>query len=237
MRQELRIELIRHGATALSAEHRYQGITDAPLSAAGRATLRAADLQPARVIVTPLQRTQETAAILFPGVPQIVVPGLQEMNFGSFEGRNYLEMENDPDYRAWVDGMCLGRCPGGESKADYAQRVTAAFAELLEQALDERWQDCVIVAHGGTQMSVLEAYATEQRDYYAWQLPCGHGYRLDAAAWKARHRLTVLGEVDYTMPDTEDLTNTKDLADSKNQVSTSVDVDDTSSSNRAEDSL
>lgn len=202
MRQGFRIELIRHGETALQAEHRYQGVTDAPLSAAGRAALRAAnaDVLPARVIVTPLRRTQETAAILFPGVEQIVVPGLQEMHFGRFEGRSYLEMAEDPDYRAWVDGMCLGRCPGGESKEEYVQRITAAFSALLEQARDEAWSDCVIVAHGGTQMALLEAYADEVRDYYDWQLPCGHGYRLDATDWEARHLLHVLGEVDYTRP-------------------------------------
>lgn len=198
MSRDLRLELIRHGMTALSAEHRYQGRTDAPLSAAGRAALHAADITPARVIVTPLVRTQETAAILFPDVPQIVVPGLQEMDFGAFEGRNYLEMADDPDYRAWVDGLCLGACPGGESKAEYVERVTNAFGALLDQALDENWEDLVIVAHGGTQMAVLEAFADEPRDYYTWQRPCGHGYRLDAAAWQTRRQLTVLGETDYT---------------------------------------
>ena len=85
----MRLELIRHGETALQKERRYQGITDAPLSSEGRETLRPAKFQPERVIVTPLQRTRETAEILFPGVPQLVIPGLQEMNFGRFEGKNY----------------------------------------------------------------------------------------------------------------------------------------------------
>ena len=93
----MRLELIRHGETALQKEHRYQGITDAPLSPEGRETLHPAGDLPARVIVTPLQRTRETADILFPGVPQLVISDLQEMNFGSFEGKNYLEMEHDPD--------------------------------------------------------------------------------------------------------------------------------------------
>lgn len=193
----MRIELIRHGATALQAEHRYQGITDAPLSDAGRSALHAADYVPERVIVTPLRRTQETAAILFPDVPQIIISGLQEMNFGHFEGKNYLEMQHDPDYRAWVDGMCLGPCPGGESKAEYVARVTAVFTDLMNQAMTEHWQDCVIVAHGGTQMALLEQFATEPRDYYAWQLPCGHGYLLDASSWYECRQLIVLGETNY----------------------------------------
>ena len=68
----------------------------------------------------------------------------------------------------------------------------------MERALAERWQDCVIVAHGGTQMALLERFATEKKDYYTWQLPCGRGYRLDASQWQAYRRLSVLGQTDYT---------------------------------------
>lgn len=198
----MRLELIRHGETALQKEHRYQGITDAPLSPQGREKLHRGDDLPERVVVTPLRRTQETAEILFPGVPQLVIPGLQEMNFGSFEGKNYLEMEHDPAYRAWVDGMCLGRCPGGESKGEYVRRVAAAFAALMDRALAEQWEDCVIVAHGGTQMALLEQFAAEKKDYYAWQLPCGHGYCLDVSHWQKDRTLTVLGQTDYTEGET-----------------------------------
>lgn len=194
----MKLELIRHGETDLQREHRYQGITDAPLSTVGRKRLLPANFRPERVIVTPLRRTRETAAILFPAVPQIVIPELQEMNFGSFEGKNYLEMEHDPDYRSWVDGMCLGRCPGGESKAEYVRRVSGAFTALMDRALAECWSDCIIVAHGGTQMALLEQFAIEKKDYYAWQLPCGHGYRLDVSQWKDQRRLAVLGQTDYT---------------------------------------
>ena len=58
----MRLELIRHGETALQKEHRYQGITDAPLSPQGRKKLHRGDALPERVVVTPLRRTQETAA-------------------------------------------------------------------------------------------------------------------------------------------------------------------------------
>ena len=61
--------------------------------------------------------------------------GLKEMDFGVFEGRNYREMEYDPQYRAWVETGCEGRCPGGESKAEFCQRVCTAFAALVDAAL------------------------------------------------------------------------------------------------------
>ena len=87
------IYLIRHGATRYNEEHRYQGLTDVPLSPAGRAALRQADFSPEVVYVSPLSRARETAAILFPTAEQIVVPGFREMDFGVFEGRTAARSE------------------------------------------------------------------------------------------------------------------------------------------------
>ncbi|MBE6007474.1 MAG: histidine phosphatase family protein [Sarcina sp.] len=157
------VYLIRHGRTTLQAEKRYQGITDAPLSAEGRAELTRAKIRPARVYVSPLCRARETASILFPQADQIVVPDLHEMDFGAFEGRNYMEMENDPDYRAWVDGLCLGPCPGGESRDQYCDRVCRAFGKVLSLAEKEGDDPVVIVAHGGTQMALLDRLGRTER--------------------------------------------------------------------------
>ncbi len=90
---------------------------------------------PKTVIITSLQRTRQTAEVLFPDAELVVADGLNEMNFGVFEGRNYREMEHDPQYRAWVETGCEGRCPGGESKAEFCQRVCTAFAALVDAAL------------------------------------------------------------------------------------------------------
>ena len=92
------IYFLRHGLTEYNAEKRYQGQRDIPLSAAGRAMLRKADIEPRIVYITPLCRTRQTAEVLFPTAKLVVVDGLKEMCFGSFEGRNYIEMEHDPDY-------------------------------------------------------------------------------------------------------------------------------------------
>ena len=115
----MQIYLIRHGETEWNLERRYQGSQDISLSQTGREQLRPARLRPERVYVSRMKRARETAELLFPGVPQVVVPDLQEMNFGVFEGRNYIEMEHDPEYRAWVDGNCEGKCPGGESQEEF----------------------------------------------------------------------------------------------------------------------
>lgn len=191
------IYFLRHGATACNAEGRYQGRRDIPLSPAGRAALIPADFSPETVYVSPLARAAETAAILFPAAVQIPVPALAEMDFGAFENRTWREMEHDGDYRAWVEGGCTGRCPGGESREEFSARVCSAFAGLVDGALAGRAERLVIVAHGGTQMAALERFALPCRDYFDWRAPCGGGFLLDTAPWRDHRRLDLAGEVRY----------------------------------------
>lgn len=276
---KLIVELIRHGETELQAQGRYQGAVDVPLSGEGRRKLSAGRgslpakrenlsagreflstggiyRDPAVVYVSPLKRARETASILFPEAVQVVIPELAEMNFGKFEGRNYKEMENDPDYRAWVEGMCLGKCPGGESREEFCARTCEAFLEVLRQVpqnatetfnrnlnieTGKTWESgetgesretgesgetgktgesretgekisrLVIVAHGGTQMAVMNRFncdhfsgkeSRESRtdDYYSWQLPCGQGYVLEVQTDGKECCIRVLGIRDYCKP-------------------------------------
>lgn len=194
----MKIYLLRHGTTVYNAEKRYQGQRDIPLCPEGRAVLRPAGVAAEVVYVTPLMRTQQTAELLFPGVPQVVVPDLQEMNFGSFEGRNYIEMEKDPDYIAWVQSNCELPCPDGERKEEFSQRCCRAFAELVDAALAQKQENLVIVAHGGTQMAVMERYAVPHYEYYHWCAPNAGGYLLDADRWDKDRALTLRETVQYT---------------------------------------
>ena len=179
--------LIRHGRTAWNDTGRYQGQTDLPLSNEGTAELVRADFSPKTVYVTPLRRTQETAKILFPDARQVVLDDLREMDFGAFEGRTYIEMENDADYRAWVEGKCRGRCPGGESRDEFAARVCAAFEELMDESED----DVVIVAHGGTQMSVMERFAVPRSRISAEPRKTARAMSWMARAGRATGRLSL----------------------------------------------
>jgi len=185
----MKLWLIRHGLTRLGEEKRYQGALDEGLSDQGRAALRQADFNPPRVYVSPMLRARETAAILFPGAEHIVIPDLREMDFGAFEGRGWWEMERDAAYRAWVDGGCLSRCPNGEDRSGFSSRVCASMEALLHRREDE----LVIVAHGGTQMAVLERWGKPAQEYYRWQTKCGCGWELD---WDGEN-LHVAGEVSY----------------------------------------
>ena len=87
-----RIFLIRHGATTLSAEDRFAGATDVPLSdegrqQAGRLAERLGDIPVAAVYASPLGRTMETANIL--AAPHRLEvqqrDGLREISHGHWE--------------------------------------------------------------------------------------------------------------------------------------------------------
>ena len=181
------IYLLRHGLTEYNAQKRYQGQRDIPLSPEGAAQLCKADFDPDVVYVTPLQRTSQTAKIVFPHAKLVVVDGL-----------NFIEMEHDPDYQAWVQANCESSCPDGERKEDFSNRICAAFSKLVDEALAEGKDRLVILAHGGTQMAAMERYGVPHQDYYKWCGPNAGGYVLDAKDWTQKHILTVIKTVQYT---------------------------------------
>ena len=80
-------------------------------------------------VATRLARTQETLAVALGNrdVPRLVMSGLDEIGFGSFDGGPLA------DYRTWAwtnepDALCPG---GGESRAHVAERRARALDELL----------------------------------------------------------------------------------------------------------
>lgn len=125
------IYLLRHGLTQDNLEKRYQGRRDVPLCPQGLAQLRRADFAPKTVMITSLQRTRQTAEVLFPDAELVVADGLKEMDFGVFEGRNYREMEHDP-----------GTAPGWKPAAKAAARAGKArrnFVSVSAQHLPRWW--------------------------------------------------------------------------------------------------
>lgn len=188
------IYLIRHGKTLGNLERRYTGVTDQPLCPQGRAAL-AGRRGPAAeaVYVSPLLRCRETAALLYPGAAQTAVPGLQETDFGAFEGHTYEELKDSPAYQAWLDSAGQAAPPGGESREQVRRRVLAAFrAVTAGHAPGER---LALVVHGGTIMTLLEALEPGGQ-FYRWQAPNGGGFRCswDGGVLTAEAALSAGGE-------------------------------------------
>lgn len=188
----MEIFLLRHGKTAGNLAGRYNGRTDEPLCAEGVAEAKRLGAVAALplVLVSPLRRARQTAALLFPNAAQRVVAGFGEMDFGVFEGRSAAEMENDPVYRAWVEGGCLGQCPGGDDLDAFIRRASGAFEAEADRALEEGHRRLAIVAHGGTCAAVMHRFAGEERGYFGWMPKNLQGWyaRLTPEEWRKNRR-------------------------------------------------
>lgn len=196
----MQVILIRHSKTPGNAEYRYNGRTDEPLSDEGIALAEQAGVDPhvRTVYVTPLQRTRQTAAILFPKAEQIVVSDLREMDFGDFEGFNFSDLEHNEAYRVWVEGECIAACPNGEGRAEFSDRVCTAFEAIVRGAMRRGEDSLTFVVHGGTIMSVMERFSESPGAYYSYRVKNCQGYRCrvvangeltltDAIPWEGTH--------------------------------------------------
>ena len=171
--------LIRHGKTRGNQEGRYIGCrSDEPLCPEGIDELRRGVYPAAsRVYASPMRRCLETAELLYPGIPVEVVEDFRECDFGGFEGKNYAELNGREDYQAWIDSGGELPFPGGESRAEFAQRCLKAFEEIQKKAPQE---DCALIVHGGTVMAVMEKYAIPHKPFFDYQVPNGCGFILEA---------------------------------------------------------
>jgi probable phosphoglycerate mutase len=132
--------LLRHGQTPLSAERRFAGRGDIPLTETGELQAKAAAQRLGarggidRIVTSPLQRARRTAEAVAAatGAPVEVDDGWLETDFGAWEGLSYAEaMERWPDeMSAWMADTSVAP-PGGESFVTTSERVLAALDRLL----------------------------------------------------------------------------------------------------------
>lgn len=145
--------LLRHGQTQMSAERRFAGRTDIPLTSAGIEQAAAAAARLATrggidiVLTSPLRRALRTAEAVADAasVPLAVDPDLVETDFGEWEGLTFAEvLAGWPgELRAWQADASAAP-PGGESFAAVAKRVDAALDRLLTERTG---QTAVVVSH------------------------------------------------------------------------------------------
>ena len=179
----VQILLIRHGENQGENRRKYYGVTDVPLTPRGAALLQPADFFPAQVFCSPLCRAVQTAKILFPKAECISIPEFKEIDFGIFEGRGWWEMEEDAEYQEWIATQCTARCPGGESFAELSERTCTAFDSLMREAFEKKREMLVIVAHGGTQMAILNRWGQLDDSFFSGQTSYGEGWLLRASQW------------------------------------------------------
>lgn len=151
-----RVFLVRHGATARTAEDRFSGDGGVDLSEDGRAQVRAlakrlSTCPIVAVYASPLSRTLETAQILAERRRLGVAPrdALREIGHGHWEGLTRREVESKfPDeYSAWEQDPFTYAPAGGESGLSVLARALPALREI-------------VVAHPGDTVLVVSHKAT-----------------------------------------------------------------------------
>lgn len=173
-RAGLKIIFVRHGKTKGNTEGRYVGRTDEPLWPETAAELETIQIPQAElVIASPMLRCRQTAALLYPGKRAYVQEGLQEMDFGAFEYRNYQELSGNPDYQAYIDSGGQIGFPKGERLEAFRNRCCQAFLNAMDYIGEQKASSAAFVVHGGTIMAVLEAFGQPKRSYFDWQIKNG----------------------------------------------------------------
>jgi probable phosphoglycerate mutase len=124
---------VRHAETEWSLTGRHTGLTDIPLTDAGRATARAladrlSEWRFERVLVSPLRRARETCELCGLGDRAEVCEELHEWDYGEYEGLTTEEIHAvRPDWNLWRDG-----CPGGESPEQVGARADRVLAAVRD---------------------------------------------------------------------------------------------------------
>lgn len=196
----MKILLIRHGRTKGNMEHRYVGSTDEALLLESEVWIkenRERYPKPDQLFVSPLQRCVRTAELLYPEAEMQIEPELRECEFGAFEYKNYIELQGNADYQAWIDGGGVSGFPGGESRAEFTARCSRAFAECCSKA--ERKADMLLgfVVHGGTIMALLDQFSEPHKEYFSWQVKNTEGFLCEFLMDGDQIRLTNIQKVPF----------------------------------------
>jgi probable phosphoglycerate mutase len=139
------IWLVRHGETEWSVSGQHTGLTDIPLTDAGKKQALAlrevlADVHPALVLCSPRSRAQQTAALSGLTIDE-TTDDLAEWDYGAYEGRTSAEIRDDvPDWTIWTHGV-----PGGETAARVRERADRVLARCVEATAEG---PVVLVGHG-----------------------------------------------------------------------------------------
>ena len=160
--------LARDGETDWNTAKRIQGTTDIPLNDNGlkQAQLLYQSLAGEKVNVSRIYcsrqkralKTAETVSAYYK-VPVQVIHGLEEMNFGIFEGHTWEEIAAlyPDELDQWQSDKRYHRVPDGESCQDLLERLFLAFEQIAgeAEAATSAGDDILIITHGMVILSLL----------------------------------------------------------------------------------
>ncbi len=156
LQEKSTISLLRHGQP--QGGEIFRGTTDNLLTSTGWQQMLAAveamdtiDI----VLSSPLHRCFDFARYLARqrAIEMKVIPALQEIDFGQWEGRLINSIADEEKQRFWKNPVKYPP-PGGESYVDFQQRIMAFWSDLLTCY---QGKNCLLITHGGVQKTLLSA--------------------------------------------------------------------------------
>jgi len=134
--------IIRHGETSWNTADIFRGRISIGLSEKGliQVELLSEYLSPKKIQAiysSPLQRALQTAEAVA-RLHQLnvqTVPGLNDLDFGEWEGKSVQEVKNTYQdiFSLWLERPDLTKIPGGESLEDARKRVLKALDGIMDQ--------------------------------------------------------------------------------------------------------
>ena len=180
-RDKMKILLVRHGETDWNVQKRIQGSTDIPLNETGirqaeklAETLAKRDTPIRGIYTSRLKRAADTARIAAEklGIEWMVLEGIEEINFGLWEGISWEEVaERFPvEFQVWKQNRRYEHPPKGESYQELLVRVVEALKKLIKELCTEDKNletenqgkencegDIVVVTHSADIMTLMSA--------------------------------------------------------------------------------
>ncbi len=159
-----KIFIVRHGQTDYNKKGMVQGSgIDAPINETGKE--QASKFYEAyketpfdRIYVSELQRTyQSVAQFIEDGIPYTKLGGLNEISWGSQEGKAFSEESSllyHDTVKAWNSGQLDQNVGGGESPLDVKKRQKEAINHILSKTDEE----LVLICMHGRAMRILLAW-------------------------------------------------------------------------------
>ncbi|MBB4859337.1 broad specificity phosphatase PhoE [Novosphingobium chloroacetimidivorans] len=140
----------------------------------------------AAIHTSPVQRAQETARTVGErhDLDPEVAPALDELDFGDWSGRAFVELEGDPRWSTWNEARSTAVAPNGESMADAQAR---AWQHIQRTALASPGRTIAMVSHCDVIRAVVADVLGLSLDHYGrFEIDPASVTRLAVGDWGAK---------------------------------------------------
>ena len=193
--------LLRHSIAEGNQDKRYLGCrTDTLLRPEGEALAqeKAAKLPPCQALYTSsMLRALQTGCILFPDLEPEIIPGMEEMDFGDFEGKKQSDIAELPEYIEWIKGGMDACPPNGEKFGDFSLRCISGLDVIFSDMMAKDVTRAAVVTHGGVITNLLSGYGLPKGRPADYMCGPGEGFEiiLSTFLWQKGPAFEISGRI------------------------------------------